>query len=57
MNFKGKPYILNQFVDLFEFIDNSKTGEYMDYYDRVVFHTESGFIAAYRDDLNNYWTI
>lgn len=57
MNFEGNNYTLNQFNELFDFIDNSKTGEYMDYYDKVVFHTENGFISAYRDDLNNYWTI
>lgn len=57
MNFKGNNYTLNQFNELFDFIDNSKIGEYMGYYDKVVFHTEGGFIAAYRDDLNNYWSI
>lgn len=57
MIFKEKKYIKNQFTELFNFIDKSKIGEFMDYYDKVVFHTENGFIAAYRDDLNNYWSI
>lgn len=57
MNFKGNNYTLNQFNELFDFIDNSKIGEYMDYYDKVVFHTELGFFAAYRNDLDNNWEI
>ena len=58
MKFQGKLYTLNQEQkSLFEFIDGSKPGEYMRHYDKVVFHTEKGFIAAYTDDLDNYWTV
>ena len=58
MEFQEQQYVLNQAEDLFEFIDNSKSGEYTVYYDRLVFHTErNGFIAAYKDDLSNYWEI
>ena len=57
MKFQEQQYILNQ-ADLFEFINNSKPGEYMAYYDKLIFHTEkNGFIAAYNDDLLNYWSI
>lgn len=59
VEFQGKLYTLNQVQeDLFEFIDNSKPGEYTRYYNQIVFHTErNGFVAAYADDLNNCWTI
>lgn len=59
VEFQGKLYTLNQVQeDLFEFTDNSKPGEYTRYYDKIVFHTErNGFIAAYANDLNNYWAI
>lgn len=58
VEFQGKLYTLNQVQeDLFEFIDNSKPGEYTRYYNQIVFHTENGFVAAYADDLNNCWAI
>lgn len=59
VEFQGQLYTLNQVQEnLFEFIDNSKPGEYTQYYDQTVFHTErNGFVAAYTDNLNNYWTI
>ena len=38
-------------------VHNSKPGEYTRYYGQIVFHTENGFVAAYVDDLNNYWEI
>ena len=53
-----QQYVLNQTKSLFEFIDNSKPGEYMIYYDKLVFHTErNGFVTSYINDLNNYWNI
>lgn len=59
VEFQGQLYTLNQVQEnLFEFIDNSKPGEYTRYYDQIVFHTErNGFVAAYADNLDNYWTI
>ena len=43
---------------LLQFIDKSKPGEYTRYYDKIIFHTErNGFIAAYANDLNNFWNI
>ena len=57
MEFQGQQYALNQAESLFEFIDSSKPGEYTAYYDKLVFHTENGFIAVYFDDLLNCWSI
>ena len=58
MEFQGTTYTLNQAESLFEFIDSSKPGEYTVYYDKLVFHTErNGFIAAYKNNLLNYWDI
>lgn len=51
-------YHLNQCEDLLEWVRTSKAGEFTNYYDKVVFHHPEGrFIAAYRDDINNYWYI
>lgn len=58
MEFQGQQYTLNQAESLFKFINNSKPGEYTVYYDKLVFHTErNGFIAAYKNNLLNYWDI
>lgn len=58
MEFQGQQYTLNQAeVDLWQFISESKPREYTRYYDKFVFNTGRGFIAAYVDDLDNYWNI
>lgn len=59
LEFQGEAYTLNQCtIDLFEFIDNSKAGEYTRHYDEVVFHRRDGrFTAAYADNLDNHWDI
>lgn len=59
LEFRGEPYTLNQAQEnIYEWIDRSKPGEFTYYYDKVVFHTErDGYIAAYRDDLDNYFNI
>lgn len=57
MTFNGKTYTQKQCDDIFQFLDTSEIGEYMRYYDKIVFHTDAGFIAAYSDDLSNYWDI
>ncbi len=41
IEFQGKLYTLNQVQeDLFEFTNNSKPGEYTQYYGQIVFHTQ-----------------
>lgn len=57
MEFQGQQYTLNQTESLFEFIDNSKPGEYTRYYDKFVFNTGRGFVFVYVNDLNNYWNV
>lgn len=56
-NFKGDTYHLNQCEDLIEWTQESEIGEFSYYYDKIVFHTSDGFVAAYRDDINNNWKI
>jgi hypothetical protein len=36
---------------------SSNVGEYTVYYDKIIFHTKEGFIAAYADNLENNWEI
>lgn len=52
--FNGKTYKLHQCDgDLFEWHMVTTTGEFTYYYDKVVFVTSDGVIAAYRDDITN----
>lgn len=57
IEFKGKQYRKLDVYDLFEFIETSKPGEYMQYFDKYVFRTETEVFAAYVDDLENCWKI
>ena len=58
MEFLGQSYELNQMETLPQFIGESKPGEYMRYYDMLVFHTEDNtFMAANNDDLSYGWEI
>lgn len=54
--FNGETYLLNQCEgDLLDWINNSMCGDFTNYYDKVLFNTEDGFVAAYRDDIRNNW--
>jgi hypothetical protein len=53
MELEGKNYALNQCEDIFKWFEDSVVGEFTRYYDRIVFHTEYGFYAAYADNLSN----
>lgn len=57
MELNGKTYTLNQCEDIWKWFKESVIGEYTRYYNRVVFHTEDGFYAAYADDLSNGYFI
>ena len=63
ITFKNHSYkemnseIYNRCVDIFDILDNIKTGEYCIYYDKYLFKTDKGMIAAYRDNISNYWFI
>ena len=52
--FKGERYTLKQCSDIFEWFGDAQVYEFTYYYDRVVFHTPSGFFAAYIEDTSNY---
>ena len=41
--------------DLIDWMKDSFCGEFTYYYDKIIFDTEDGFVAAYRDDINNNW--
>ena len=55
--FKGEKYDLNQCSDIFEWFEESLVYEFTYYYDRIVFHTPLGIIAAYIEDTSNYMRI
>lgn len=57
MEFQERHYTLNQANDLWQFFDGSEPGEYTYYYDQCVFNTGKGFVAAYTNDLSNYWNV
>ena len=54
-NFMGEEYwVLNQCEgDLFEWFNDAMCGDFTYYYDKIVFCTSDGFIAAYRNDITN----
>ena len=54
--FKGEIYFLNQCEgDLIDWVGSSMVNDFTYYYDKILFNTEQGFVAAYRDDINNNW--
>lgn len=62
LDFQGNKYTINQcgkenYETLFEWGERSRTGDYTVYFDKVVFKTEKGVIAAYSNNLENYWEI
>lgn len=62
LEFQGNTYTLNQcgkenYETLFDWIERSQIGDYTAYFDKMIFKTEKGVIAAYSNDLRNYWEI
>ena len=55
--FQGEKFTLNQCEDIFKWFDESSDGEFTHYYDKVIFNHSLTFIAAYSDNLNNYFFI
>lgn len=55
--FQGMYFKLNQSCELFNFIASAILGECMRLYDKYIFRTDKGFVAAYVDDLNNWFYI
>ena len=57
-DFNGERYILNQCTgDIFEWFRNAIIGDFTYYFDKLVFNTEDGFVAAYIENINNNWGI
>lgn len=62
LKFRGNTYTLNQcgkenFETLFDWVERSRPGDYTVYFDKVVFKTARRVIAAYINNLENYWEI
>lgn len=68
MEFQGQTYTKkplremreddsNALAPLSDWFRDSKVGEYTHYFSNIVFHTASGFVACYADNLNNFWNI
>lgn len=62
LEFQGNTYTLNQcgkgnYETLFNWIERSQIGDYTVYFDKMIFKTEKGVIAAYSNDLENCWAI
>ena len=53
MELNSKYYVLHQCDDIWKWFEESAVGEYTNYYNNVVFHTDNGFYAAYADNLSN----
>jgi hypothetical protein len=52
--FKGETYLLTQCEgNIFEWAEQTLEGDFTYYYDMVVFNTDEGLVAAYRDDITN----
>jgi hypothetical protein len=58
MTFQGKEYkLVQRDGNIFDFTDNAKVGEYTRCYDKFIFCTDKGMIAADVENLDNNWEI
>ena len=57
ITFQGEQYTKHQYLGACDFCVHSQSGEYMRYFDLVLIHRGEEYIAAYADDLDNYWNI
>ena len=57
ITFQGEEYRNHQYVGACDFCVHSQSGEYMRYFDLVLIHRGEEYIAAYADNLDNYWNI
>ena len=55
--FQGMYFKLNKSYDLFDFCKLSTLGECVRYYDKYIFRSYKGVIAAYANDFNNWYYI
>ena len=57
ITFQGEEYTKHQYLGACDFCVHSQSGEYMRYFDFVLIHRGEEYIAAYANDLDNYWNI
>ena len=57
ITFQGEEYTKHQYLGSCDFCAHSKSGEYMRYFDLVLIHRGEEYLAAYADNLDNYWDI
>ena len=57
ITFQGEEYTNHQYLGSCDFCAHSKSGEYMRYFEFVLIHRGEEYLAAYADNLDNYWEI
>lgn len=57
ITFQGEEYTNHQYLGYNDFCDHSKSGEYMRFFEFVLIHRGEEYLAAYADNLDNYWNI
>ena len=57
MTFQGAEYTKHQYLGYYDFCDHSKSGEFMRFFEFVLIHRGEEYLAAYADNLDNYWDI
>ncbi len=57
ITFQGEEYRNHQYLGALDFCAHSKIGEYMRHFDKILIHRGEEYIAAYADNLDNYWDI
>lgn len=55
--FQGMYFKLNKSYDLFDFCKLSVLGECIRHYDKYIFCSDKGVIAAYANDFDNWYLI
>ena len=57
ITFQGEEYTNHQYLGSCDFCAHSKSGEYMRFFEFVLIHRGEEYLAAYADNLDNYWDI
>lgn len=57
ITFQGEEYRNHQCLSSCDFCVHSKSGEYMRFFEFVLIHRGDEYLAAYADNLDNYWNI
>ena len=57
ITFQGEEYTNHQYLGSCDFCAHSQSGECMRYFEFVLIHRGEEYLAAYADNLDNYWDI